>query len=63
MKILKIMRLYASLLIILFAIFTTSNNNNIKDCLTIQGGGYSGFWNVYGYLQRNNITKNSSKNI
>ena len=63
MKILKIMRLYASLLIILFAIFTTSNNNNIKDCITIQGGGYSGFWHVYGYLQRNNITKNSSKNI
>ena len=33
-----------------------SNSSNSSDCITIRGGGFSGFWYYYGYLQKNNIT-------
>lgn len=32
-----------------------NNNANNSDCVLINGGGFSGFWYYYGYLQNNNI--------
>ena len=64
----NIRELIASLIILPFALYSSSSNsnsNNINtlDCLTITGGGYSGFWYTYSYLQRNNIHSNNKKNI
>lgn len=38
--------------ILLFALYNSSNKS-IQDCVIINGGGYSGFWYYYGYLQNN----------
>jgi hypothetical protein len=35
----------------------SSNSSYSSDCITIRGGGFSGFWYYYGYLQKNNITQ------
>jgi len=42
--------------ILLFALFSNKNMAS-QDCVIINGGGYSGFWYYYGYLQKNNINK------
>lgn len=42
-----------TIFIFILALYTNNSNNN--DCLYIQGGGFSGFWYYYGYLQKNNI--------
>ena len=42
-----------TILILLVALFYSNTNNS--DCLYIRGGGFSGFWYYYGYLQNNNI--------
>ena len=69
----KINELLASFIILPFALYNSNNNNNsvnaynantnAHDCITIRGGGFSGFWYMYSYLQRNNITSNNTKNI
>ena len=68
----KLNELLASVIILPFALYNSANNNsanaysanvNARDCITITGGGFSGFWYMYSYLQRNNITSNNSKNI
>ena len=68
----KINELLASVMILPFALYNSNNNNsvnayianaNAQDCITITGGGFSGFWYMYSYLQRNNITSNYTKNI
>jgi hypothetical protein len=40
-----------TILILLVALFYSNTNNS--DCLYIRGGGFSGFWYYYGYLQKN----------
>jgi hypothetical protein len=42
-----------TILILLVALFYSNTNNS--DCLYIRGGGFSGFWYYYGYLQNNKI--------
>jgi hypothetical protein len=42
-----------TILILLGALFYTNTNNG--DCVYIRGGGFSGFWYYYGYLQKNKI--------
>jgi len=42
-----------TILILLGALFYTNTNNG--DCVYIRGGGFSGFWYYYGYLQNNKI--------
>ena len=65
----RLKELLVSFIVLPFALYinsisnTNSNTNSVTDCLTITGGGYSGFWYMYSYLQRNNITKNNRKNI
>lgn len=48
--------IFTTILILLVALFYSNTNNS--DCLYIRGGGFSGFWYYYGYLQKNtNIDK------
>jgi hypothetical protein len=58
--------LLLSFTILLFALFNSKNAAS-QDCIIINGGGYSGFWYYYGYLQKNNINKTvycySGKNV
>jgi hypothetical protein len=42
-----------TILILLVALFNSNSNNS--DCVYIRGGGFSGFWYYYGYLQNNKI--------
>lgn len=51
----------ATLLILILALYTnnSNNSNNNSDCLYIKGGGFSGFWYYYGYLQKNKIVNNA----
>lgn len=42
-----------TILILLVALFYSNTNNS--DCVYIRGGGFSGFWYYYGYLQNNKI--------
>jgi len=49
-----------TILILLVALFNSnnsnnSNNTNNSDCVYIRGGGFSGFWYYYGYLQNNKL--------
>ena len=48
--------LLLSFTILLFALFNSKNAAS-QDCIIINGGGYSGFWYYYGYLQNNKIAK------
>jgi len=44
-------------IILIFSLFDSKNKTS-QDCIIINGGGYSGFWYYYGYLQKNtNIDK------
>ena len=47
-------------IIFVFALFNSTNDVS-QDCLFINGGGYSGFWYYYGYLQKN--TNKTNKTI
>jgi len=51
-----------TILILLVALFISNNTNN-SDCVYIRGGGFSGFWYYYGYLQNNNIANIGNKPI
>jgi hypothetical protein len=42
-----------TILILIVALFYSNSNNS--DCVYIRGGGFSGFWYYYGYLQNNKI--------
>lgn len=42
-----------TILILILALYT--NNTSNSDCIYIRGGGFSGFWYYYGYLQKNKI--------
>jgi len=46
-----------TILILIIALFSTNTNTNtnISDCVYIKGGGFTGFWYYYGYLQKNKI--------
>jgi hypothetical protein len=60
------MKLKDVLLVYIIFVFTLFNSTNdvSQDCLFINGGGYSGFWYYYGYLQKNtNNTNNTNKTI
>ena len=74
----KLYELLTYVIILPFALYNIYNNNNINnininnntinaynahDCITIRGGGFSGFWYMYSYLRKNNITSNNTKNI
>jgi len=48
-------QLLASVLVLIFALYNCDNSYN-NDCVTIKGGGFSGFWYYYSYLKKNNIT-------
>jgi len=50
-----------TILILLVALFYSNTNNS--DCLYIRGGGFSGFWYYYGYLQNNKIANLANKPI
>ena len=50
-----------TILILLVALFNSNTNNS--DCVYIRGGGFSGFWYYYGYLQNNNIANIGNKPI
>jgi len=50
-----------TILILLVALFYSNTNNS--DCLYIRGGGFSGFWYYYGYLQNNKIANLAIKPI
>jgi hypothetical protein len=55
--------LLLSFTILLFALFNNKNTAS-QDCIIINGGGYSGFWYYYGYLQKNtNNTNKTNKTI
>jgi len=43
-----------TILILIVALYN-SNTSNASDCIYIRGGGFSGFWYYYGYLQKNKI--------
>jgi hypothetical protein len=60
------MKLQDVLLVYIIFVFVLFNSTNdvSQDCLFINGGGYSGFWYYYGYLQKNtNKTNNTNKTI
>jgi hypothetical protein len=42
--------IFTTILILLVALFYS--NTNTSDCVYIRGGGFSGFWYYYGYLQK-----------
>jgi len=44
----------ATIFIIIAAYYSITTNTN-SDCVLINGGGFSGFWYYYGYLQNYNI--------
>jgi hypothetical protein len=50
-----------TILILLVALFYSNTNNS--DCVYIRGGGFSGFWYYYGYLQNNKIANVANKPI
>jgi len=50
-----------TILILLGALFYTNTNNS--DCVYIRGGGFSGFWYYYGYLQNNKLANIANKPI
>ena len=57
-----------TILILIVALYTSynsnnSNNSNASDCIYIRGGGFSGFWYYYGYLQKNKIANIANKPI
>jgi hypothetical protein len=53
--------IFTTILILLVALFYSNTNNS--DCLYIRGGGFSGFWYYYGYLQNNKIANLANKPI
>jgi len=57
------MKLKDVLLVYIIFVFVLFNSTNVvsQDCLLINGGGYSGFWYYYGYLQKN--TNKTNKTI
>ena len=61
----KLYELLTYVIILPFALYNINNINayNAHDCITIRGGGFSGFWYMYSYLRKNNITSNNTKNI
>jgi hypothetical protein len=52
-----------TILILLGALFYTNTNTNNGDCVYIRGGGFSGFWYYYGYLQNNKLANIANKPI
>jgi hypothetical protein len=50
-----------TILILIVALFNNNTNNN--DCIYIRGGGFSGFWYYYGYLQKYKIANIANKPI
>jgi len=53
--------IFTTILILLVALFYSNTNNS--DCVYIRGGGFSGFWYYYGYLQNNKIANLANKPI
>jgi len=56
MKLIDVLLVY---IILLFALFNSINVTS-QDCVLINGGGYSGFWYYYGYLQKNTNKTNKT---
>ena len=58
-----IKNILAPILILISALYISNTNSNNSDCIYIKGGGFSGFWYYYGYLQKNKIANIANKPI
>jgi len=59
----RLKHILTTILILISALYISNTNSNNSDCIFIKGGGFSGFWYYYGYLQKNKIANVANKTI